>query len=334
VLRAAAAACTALCAAGCGEVHARHTLGPARPLTVALDGAPSALYAPLFEAQADGAFRDGALTVTIGQAPGGDSLAALEAGRAEVAVTSEPAVLEARDGGRKIVAIGALTRAPVDAIVSLRRRPVTTPAQLAGRRVAITGTPLERAALATALTSAHVQAAQVHTVATGVAGVPAALTRRRGAAGAALTAQWPIDVVTLQRGRHRPVLLPLTSAGVPVYSGLVLAVRLDEARSDGPLLRAFLQSLGRGAKAVADDPAATAATLARVSAGGGAPVQRAVLGEVATIAASASAALPFGFQDSRLWHAFGLWMRAHGLLHGGGDGAAAVTNEFLPGQGA
>jgi len=331
VPRAAAVICAALCVAGCGEVHARLTLGAPRPLTVALSGPPSALYAPLYEARADGAFRDGALAVTITPAPGGDALAALESGRAQVAVTSEPALLEARDAGRQLVAIGALVRGPLDAIVSLSRRPVTTAGQLAGRSVATDGTSLAQAQLATVLATAHVPPTRVQTMRPGAGGVPAALTRRRGAVGAALDEQWPIDVVTLERGRHRPVVLHLTQAGVPTYSGLVLAVRLAEARSDGPLLRAFLQSLSRGAQAIASDPAATAAALARVSPGVGAAVQRAVLAQVAMIVASATAVQPFGFQDPRGWDAFGTWMHAHGLLRGNG---AALTNEFLPGQGA
>ncbi|MGH2915040.1 MAG: hypothetical protein ACRDMX_08630, partial [Solirubrobacteraceae bacterium] len=56
LLAAASLIALAVCA-GCGEVHARMTLGPARPMTVAIDGAPSALYAPLYAAQADGQFR-------------------------------------------------------------------------------------------------------------------------------------------------------------------------------------------------------------------------------------------------------------------------------------
>ena len=42
---------------------------------------------------------------------------------------------------------------------------------------------------------------------------------------------------------------------MPTYSGLVIVVRVGEAHYDGPLLRAFLQSLTRGERAVAADPA-------------------------------------------------------------------------------
>ncbi len=121
VLLAAGLICTALCA-GCGAVAAQLKPGPTRPLTVALDGPPSALFAPLYTAQAAGDFRLGALAVTLTEPS--DPLRALESGAAGVAVVTEPALLDARAAGAGVVAIGALVSGPLDAIVSLAARPV------------------------------------------------------------------------------------------------------------------------------------------------------------------------------------------------------------------
>jgi putative hydroxymethylpyrimidine transport system substrate-binding protein len=332
-LRAAGVIFVALCAAGCGEVHARLTPGTPRPVTVAIDGPPGALFAPLYEAAANGDFRAGALAVTIAPAPQGDSLAALEAGRATVAVASEPALLAARDEGARLVAIGALVSEPLDAIVSLARRPVASAASLAGAVIATPGTPLAQAQLATVLATAHLAPGSVRAVAPAPAGLPATLTERRHAPRAVLGGPWPLAVVTLARGHHPTTVLRLPQAGVPAYSDLVLVVRIGEARADGPLLRAFLQSLSRGAQAVARNPAAAAATLATIYPRVGSAVELAALTALAPIVASASAAEPFGYQDPRRWRAFGVWMRAHGLLRTAADTAAAITDEFLPGQG-
>jgi ABC-type nitrate/sulfonate/bicarbonate transport system substrate-binding protein len=328
---AAAVVCAALCAAGCGEIHTRLTLGRPRPVTVALDGPPSALYAPLYEAQAAGDFAAGALAVKIVSAANGNSLAALESGRAEVAVTSEPELLAARDSGRRLVSIGALTSQPLDAIVSLASAPVGAARQLAGRTVAISGTPLARAQLATVLATARVPARRVHTVAVPAATLGATLTRRGRVA--ALGGPWPLELAALERAGRPARALALPRAGVPPYSGLVLVVRLGEAHQDGPLLRAFLQSLSRGAAAVAANPAAAAARIARLGGGQNAAYQRAVLALMAPLSASATAAEPFGYQDPLLWQSFGAWMLAHGLLRAAPNAGLAVTNEFLPGQG-
>jgi len=59
-----------------------------------------------------------------------------------------------------------------------------------------------------------------------------------------------------------------------------------------------------------------------------------VLAQVAPIAASATAVQPFGFSGpARLGRLRHLDARAW-LLRGNGAAAAALTNEFLPGQGA
>jgi putative hydroxymethylpyrimidine transport system substrate-binding protein len=302
-------------------------------VTVALDGPPSALYAPLYQARADGAFGAGALAVKIVSAVHGNSLAALESGRATVAVTSEPELLVARAAGAPVLAIGALTNQPLDAIVSLARRPVGAGSQLAGRTIATTGTPLAQAQLATVLAASGVPAERVHTVTVPAARLSAALIGRR-AAGAALGGPWPLELVALGHAGRPARALALPRSGVPPYSGLVLAVRLGEAHYHGPLLRAFLQSLSRGAAAVAANPAAAAASVARSGGGQSASAERAVLALTAPLSASATASEPFGYQDPRLWQAFGAWMRAHGLLRNEPNAGLAITNEFLPGQGA
>jgi putative hydroxymethylpyrimidine transport system substrate-binding protein len=321
----------ALCA-GCGEVHARLTVGAARPVTVAVDGPPAgfspALYAPLYAAQADGEFRDGALSVKIVTASGG-SLAALESNRATVAIATEPEVLAARSDGEQVVSIAALLDAPLEGIVSLARRTIASADRLAGHTVATDGTALSAADLATALAGAHVAATKVHELDAG-ANLGGALRSRRAIA---TIGPWPLEKVELDLARHPAVVLALTRTGVPSYSGMVVVVRINEAHYQGPLLRAFLQSLIRGAARVAVAPAATAATLATQDAKTAPRINQALLAQLAPLAASATAGNPFGFQNPDAWVTFADWMHAHGLLAHTANPGLAITNEFLPGQG-
>jgi putative hydroxymethylpyrimidine transport system substrate-binding protein len=328
-LLAASLICTALCA-GCGEVHARVALGPPRPLTVAIDGPPNALYAALYTAQADGDFARGALAVTIARPPHSDALSALQLGSAGVAIMSEPALLAARDRGAPLVAIGALIPQPLDGIVSLASRPITSARALAGRTIAIRPTPLARAQLATGLAGAHLSPARVHQLT--VAGdLNRPLSARR--AVATLGGLWPIDAVALTLAKQPPHVLEIQQAGVPTYSQLVVVVRVSEAHHDAPLLRAFLQSLTRGEHAVAANPAAAAAVLAKVNPRLSARFERAVLAETLPISAPSDSSKPFGYQDPYAWQAFGAWMRRSGLISQAGDSGLAVSDEFLPGQG-
>ncbi len=317
--------------AGCGEIHARQTLGATRPVTVALDAQPGALFAALYAAQVHGDFAAGALAVKIVAAPGGDSLTALESGSATIAIASEPDLLAARARGSRLVAIGALVAQPLDAIVSLANRHISNAGQLAGRTIATSGTPLAAAELDTALAAAHVAAAEVRRLAA-PASLNAALTKRR--AIATLGGPWPIETTQLELANHPARVLELPAAGVPSYSGLVIVVRVAQAHHDGPLLRAFLQSVGRGERALLADPQAAVAALTAANPQLRPRFEHAVLARGLPITGAADPSQPFGYQDPLRWRAFGVWMQAHGLLARTIDGALAITDEFLPGQGA
>jgi putative hydroxymethylpyrimidine transport system substrate-binding protein len=327
VLLAASLICTALCA-GCGEVHARLALGPPRPLRVAIVGAPSALDAALYAAADDRDFAAGALAVTITQAS--DPLSALQSDGASVAIASEPALLAARAKGERLVAIGALVGRPLDAIVSLATHPIVSASELAGATIAPLAGPLARAELATMLASAHLAPGSVHVAS---AGALATARRSAGAVQAVLAEPWPVVLATLELAHHPATALEVQQAGVPTYAGLAIVVRVGEAHYDGALLRAFLQSLTRGQRAVAADPGAAAAQLAKVNPAINAALERAVLAQTLPLTAPAQASEPFGYQDPNAWQAFGAWLTAHGLLAKGQNAGLAVTDEFLPGEG-
>ena len=329
-LLAASLVCIALCA-GCGEVHARTELGPARPLTVSIDGSPSGLYAALYTAAADGDFADGALAVTIRHPPGGDPLHSLAAGSAGVAIVSEAALLSARDRGAQVVAIGALVGQPLDGIVSVPPRQVTTAGALAGATVALAPTPLASAELETAVSSVQPPPAHVRRLV--VAGDLAAPLRNRRAT-AALGGPWPVEVAELQLAERRTSVMQIQQAGVPTFAQLVIAVSVAEAHRDGPLLRAFLQSLTRGERATRADPGAAAAILVRADPRLNAGLERRVVALTLPLTVSPTPGEPFGYQDPFAWRAFGAWMLAHGLLHTRFDAGLLITDEFLPGAGA
>ena len=327
VLLAASLICTVLCA-GCGEVHARLALGPAavargrdrraaeRHLRRAVCGARRPTTSPPARWRSRSAQTS---------AP----LAALASGGASVAIASEPALLGARAKGDQLVAIGALVGEPLDGFVSLATHPIASPAQLAGATLAPLGGALAQAELATILASAHLAPASVHVANTGLA-TPLA---RAPAVTATLADPWPVLFASLERSHHPPAVLEVQRAGVPPYAGLAIVVRVGEAHYDGPLLRAFLQSLTRGQRAVAADPGSAAAQLAKVNPTMSAALERAVLAQTLPLTAPAKASEPFGYQDPNAWQAFGAWMTAHGLLAGGQNAGLAVTDEFLPGEG-
>jgi ABC-type nitrate/sulfonate/bicarbonate transport system substrate-binding protein len=316
---------------GCGEVHTRTALGRQRPVVIALAGPPSALYAPIYEAQANGDFTRAAIGVRVQTPSGGQSpLTLLAAHQASMAVVSEPELLAARDGGAHLVAIGALVQGPLESIISLGTHPITRPSQLAGQTVATSGSALADAELDTVLSHADVAPSRVRTI-TRSGDLDTALQTHK--ATATLGGYWDFDAVALTIANLHPSVIRLGSAGVPTFSELVIVVRVDEARYDGALLRAFLQSLTRGEAAVRAEPQATAALLHRINPQLSERFELAALTDTAPATAPTRSNDPYGYQYPQLWQKFGDWMAAHGLIRSAGSAGFAITDEFLPGQG-
>ena len=205
-------------------------------------------------------------------------------------------------------------------------------ADLAGKTVGTAGIPYQAAMLRTALQSAGVNPAKVKEVNVGFNLVPAMLS---GKVAATLGGYWNYEAIQLQLMHKRPVTIPINQAGVPNYNELVLVVREGEARSRGQDLRAFMQALTRGERAVRADPQAAANLLLKANPSLEGKLQLESIRQTLAAATPANPSDPYGWQEPSQWASFGDWMYAHGLLahNPNNSGFPPFTNEYLPGQG-
>jgi putative hydroxymethylpyrimidine transport system substrate-binding protein len=332
VILAAAFAALAVTLSACGAKQDTITAAGTKPFTVMLDWFPNADHAPLYSAIAAGDFSAAGLDVKpVIPSESAEPLKLLAAGKVEMAISYEPELLLARDEGLKLVSIGALVQRPLTSIIALPSSHIKSVADLAGKTVGTAGIPYQAAELKAALQSAGVDPSSVHEVNVGFNLVPAMLS---GKVSATLGGYWNYEAIQLQLMHKRPLTIPIDQAGVPTYDELVLVVREEQARTDGQDLRAFLQALTRGERAVRADPAAAASLLVKAN-----PSLEPKL-QLASIQQTLPAALPagghpYGYQDPSAWTAFGNWMFDHGLLRHSPDDTALppFTNEFLPGEG-
>jgi putative hydroxymethylpyrimidine transport system substrate-binding protein len=332
-LRLAALALTcALTLSACGEKQDVTAAKSTKPWTVMLDFFPNADHAALYAAMANGDFRAVGLEVQPKvPANPAEPLQLLAAGKVDMAISYEPELLLARDQGLKLVSIGALVQRPLTSIIALPSQHVTKVADLAGKTVGTAGIPYQAAELKTAVQAAGVSPTKVKEVNVGFNLVPAMLS---GKVAATLGGFWNYEAIQLQQLHRHPVVIPVNTAGVPTYNELVLVVREDEAHTRGQDLRAFLQALTRGERAVRANPTAATKLLLAANPDLEAKLQQASI-EQTLPAAQPAAGKPYGWQDPTAWAAFGSWMLAHGLLHSNPNatGLPPFTNEFLPGEG-
>jgi putative hydroxymethylpyrimidine transport system substrate-binding protein len=320
-----------LALAGCGEKQEQ--TGPVKPepFTLLLDYFPNADHAPIYAALANGRFRELGLDVRI-RAPSDPSapIAQAAAGRTDLAISYEPQVFRARDGGSRVVSVGALVQRPLTSIISLPQARIRSPRDLRGKRVGTAGIDYQAAFLRTILTRAGVDPNSVRVQDVGFNLNPALLTRR---VDATLGAFFNYEGVELRLQRRDPQIIPVDRAGVPTYNELVFVAgqgRLDEPGEQGRVRR-FLEAVERGRRDLERSPDAGLRALLRANPDLDPRLQRASLAETLPLFAPPRGR-PFGWQEPREWERFAAWMRDNGLVRSP-QASGAFTNDFLPGRG-
>jgi putative hydroxymethylpyrimidine transport system substrate-binding protein len=319
--------------AACGERKESAAAPKRETVRLSLDWLPNADHAGIYAAQGTGAFRKAGLDVKIQTPPDPSApLKLLAAGRVDLAISYEPDLLLARDRGAKLVAVGALVQKPLTSVVSIGRRAISDPKQLAGKTVGTAGIPYQSAYLKAILARAGVNPSSVKEVNVGFNLVPAMLS---GKVDATLGAYWNVEAIQLAQQRKRPKVIRMENAGVPTYDELVIVARESDldAKRGGAKVRRFMRALGQGMKALKADPNAGIDPLVRADPDLDRRQVAASVRATMPVFFPADASKPFGWMNPAEWASYGDWMARNRLVRKPPDAGRALTDEFLPGQG-
>jgi putative hydroxymethylpyrimidine transport system substrate-binding protein len=324
-------ACAAALAA-CGKKEASTTAGPQTETNVRLllDYLPNADHVGIFAAKSTGEFEKAGLNVDVQQpSDAATPLKLLLAGKTDLAISYEPELLLARDKGQDLVSVAALVQKPLTSIMSLDKG-FKGPKSLKGGTVGTAGIPYQSAYLKTILGKANVPEDSVKEVNVGFNLVPAMVGKK---VDATLGAFWNVEGVQLKQEKKDPTIIPVDEAGVPTYDELVLVGRASWIQDHGPTVRRVIQAIKRGTDAVKANPQVGVDALQQADPS---------LKDEKFLKASIAATLPvlypeddknpFGWQSSSEWEAFSAWMLQNQLITKP-QNDAALTNEFLPGEG-
>ena len=292
---------------GCGERKETATPKTQTPLRVTLAPLNSGENA-FFAAQRQGYFNDAGLRVqgrvVIDAAT---AISDVQQGKADLAVGTEPDLLEARGRGARVVSVAAVVQRPFTSLIGPKLS-LATVAALATKPIGTAGLDYERAFADTIFKKAGGRARVVDV---GPAPI-AALPKKKVAAVIAQAGGQP-----LPRGA---VAVPVDRLGVPTFSEFVLVANQDAVTRDEDAIRSFVGALARGTRSLASANRMGSAIKMNGP-------------EVARIRALMlpPAGKPYGWQDAATWRRFAAWMRANRLPQKGATGA--FTNSLLPGQG-
>jgi putative hydroxymethylpyrimidine transport system substrate-binding protein len=294
--------------------------------TLILDFTPNAVHAGIYRALAAGYYRQENIELQVEQ-PGAtaEPLGLVDAGRAQFGLADGSDVATAIDRGGHSEAVMAIVQQPLGGLIALASERLTSPAQLQGRTVGITGVPSDRAVLDTEVRHAGGNPARVHVVTVGFDGAQGLLAGRL----AAFTGFVPDDGVQLQVEGHPITPLWLDRNGGPAYPGLVAFTTRRLAATDPALVRDFVAATVRGYEATLRDPAQSLADLLRLNPALQRKLTAASL-EAYLPLFSDHGSVPFGrLQPARIAE-LSSWMLHSGLIGAPIAFARYGTDAFLP----
>ncbi len=228
------------------------SIAPHTPLKLLLDWYINPNHAPLFVAQAIGAYGANGLEVEIVEpADPNDPPKLVAAGEADVAITYQPQLIMQVDQGLPLARIGVLVDTPLNMLLALADGPVASIADLKGKRVGNSVGGFEDALLKTMLGTAGLTLADVEVVNVNFALAQALLA---GNADAVIGAyrNYDLNILALQGKPARPFFVE--DYGVPAYDELIFVAKRDKA--DQPVMAQFLNAVQAGVTATLNDPEA------------------------------------------------------------------------------
>jgi putative hydroxymethylpyrimidine transport system substrate-binding protein len=318
--------------AACGEKSASlsGSTGSSQSLTLMLDWIPNADHVGIYQALAEGDFKQAGLNVHI-EVPTDPAtpLQLLAEGKVDVAISYEPEVFLARNHGLPLVSVGAIVQKPLTSIISIGSKHITSVRQLRDKRVGDAGIPYQHAYLTTILDRAGVPASSVKEINVGANLVPAMLS---GRVDATLGGYWNVEALELAQRNKHPHVIRMDRVGVPTYDELVLVVRRSTLSNHADVIRRFVQAMARGYESARRDPAGAVTNLVRAAPGLDSSLQRASVRATLPVFFP-TGAKPWGWQYPSQWNAYGQWMLKHHLITNPNAVLDASTNELLAGQG-
>jgi ABC-type nitrate/sulfonate/bicarbonate transport system substrate-binding protein len=235
--------------AGCGGGGAEP--GAPRGATLVLDFTPNAVHSGIYAAQAQGFYEDEGIDLKV-QQPGEstDAPKLLAAGRTEFAILDIHDLGIAVEKGLDLVGVMPIVQAPLAAI--LARSPISSPAQLVGKTVGVTGLPSDEAVVDSEVSAAGADPAAVHEVTIGFNAVASLAAGKVDAA----TGFWNAEGVALESEGVPIRIFKVNEYGAPPYPELILTTSRRTLEADPELVEAMAAATRRGYAAATRDPSA------------------------------------------------------------------------------
>ena len=226
-----------------------------REINVVLDWYPNALHAFIYTAIERGYYADEGLDVKI-QFPSNanDALSLVAAGKAEIGLYYEHDIIQAvANQGIGVKSIGAVVRAPLNVVLSLKDENITSPADLVGKTVGYAGTALSESLVQTMMEAVGADYSSVNMVDVGFELMSAMTT---GNVNATIGCLVNHEVPQLEEEGFEVNWFMVNEYGIPNYYEGVFLASDDMIETEPEVLAAFLRASAKGFEDFQNDTAA------------------------------------------------------------------------------
>lgn len=227
--------------------------GDLRELDVVLDWYPNALHAFLYVAMEKGYYAEEGLKVNIRfPSNANDAISLVAAGKADIGLYYQQDVIQARaNQDVPVKSIGAVVQGPLNIVLSLKEKNITSPRDLVGKTVGYAGTELSEALIRSIMADVGADYGDVAMVDVGFDLMSSMTT---GSVDATIGCLVNHEVPQLEEEGFQVNWFDLDDYGVPTYYEGVFLAGDDAIENDSGTLSAFLRASAKGFADMKADP--------------------------------------------------------------------------------
>ncbi len=222
-------------------------------VSVVLDWYPNAVHAFLYTAIERGYFEEEGLDVNI-QFPSNenDALSLVAAGKVDIGVYYQQDVIQAvADADAEIKSIGSVVQSPLNIILSLKDKNITSPSDLEGKTVGYAGTALSEAIVYSMLDYVGADKDKVELVNVGFELMSSMTT---GNVDATIGCFINHEVPQMEKEGFDVNYFLVNEYGIPEYYDLVFVANNKSIKEEQDVLAGFLRAAAKGFEDFKTDP--------------------------------------------------------------------------------
>ncbi len=286
-----------------------------REIDVVLDWYPNAIHAFIYTAIENGYYADEGLKVNI-RFPSGvnDALSLVAAGRAEIGIYYQQDSIMARaNQSVPIKSIGTIVHSPLNVLLSLKEKGITSPSDLVGKRIGYAATELSEAVVRSMMENAGVDSSQIEMIDVGFDLMSAMTT---GQVDATVGCLLNHEVPQLEKEGFEVNVVKLTDCGIPNYYEAVFLSSDKLIETDSEMLKKFLRASKKGFEDMKSDPEKSLEILLKNQSADSFPLTESVEREsmALLLPLMENSSCPFLSQNDEVWRENIDWLYSNGLI--------------------